>query len=45
MVVWGKADDKVVALLIEDGVVFCCNVGEDVVDGMSRELEMQILMA
>lgn len=45
MVVWGKEEDKVVALLIEDGSVFCCNVGEDDVDGMLRRSEMQILMA
>jgi hypothetical protein len=44
VVVWGEEEDKVVALLIEDGFVFCCNVGEDDVDGMSRRLRMQILM-
>ena len=45
MVVWGGQGDKVVALLIEDGVVFGCNVGEDDVDGMmSRGLKVQILM-
>ena len=29
----GEGEGNVVALLIEDGVVVCCNVGEECVEG------------
>ena len=40
---FGEEEGNVVALLIEDGVVVCCNVGEECVDGMSRRLDRKIL--
>jgi hypothetical protein len=39
----GEEEGKVVALLIEGGVVVCCNVGEECVDGMLRKLDRRIL--
>ena len=39
----GEGEGNVVALLIEDGVVVCCNVGEECVDGMLRGLDRKIL--